>query len=81
MNNVFFENLALTNNGEKVYAIPGVEASVAPYYTKGQSDYYSIINLRNTNKGYTYALSALLENISTLVWTCLHLTPLDMQNQ
>ena len=22
MNNVFFENLALTNNGEKVYAIP-----------------------------------------------------------
>lgn len=61
MNNVFFENLALTNNGEKVYAIPGVDASVAPYYTKGQSDYYSIINLRNTNKGYTYALSALLE--------------------
>ena len=53
--------MALTNNGEKVYAIPGVEASVAPYYTKGQSDYYSIINLRNTNKGYTYALSALLE--------------------
>lgn len=61
MNNVFFENLALTNNGEKVYAVPGVEASAAPYYTKAKSDYYSIVNLRNTNKGYTYALSALLE--------------------
>lgn len=61
MNNVFFENLALTNNGEKSYVIPGVEASAAPFYSKGKSDYYSIINLRNTNKGYTYALSALLE--------------------
>lgn len=61
MNNVFFENLALTNKGEKVYAIPGVEASAAPYYSKAKSDYYSIINLRNTNKGYTYALSAMLE--------------------
>lgn len=61
MNNVFFENLALTNNGEKSYVIPGVEASAAPFYSKGKSDYYSIINLKNTNKGYTYALSALLE--------------------
>ena len=61
MNNVFFENLALTNNGEKVYAIPGVEASAAPRYSKEKSDYWTIINLRNTNKGYTYALSALLE--------------------
>lgn len=61
MNNVFFENLALSNNGEKVYAVPGVEASAAPFYSKNKSDYYSIVNLRNTNKGYTYALSALLE--------------------
>lgn len=61
MNNVFFENLALTNNGEKVYAVPGVEASAAPFYSRGKSDYYSIINLKNTNKGYTYALSAMLE--------------------
>ena len=61
MNNVFFENLALSNNGEKVYAVPGVEASAAPFYSKNKSDYYSIVNLRNTNKGYTYALSAMLE--------------------
>ena len=61
MNNVFFENLALTNSGEKVYAIPGVEASSAPLYSNAKSDYYSIINLKNTNKGYTYAISAMLE--------------------
>lgn len=61
MNNVFFENLAAVNTGEKVYAIPGVEASAAPKYCNTKSAYYSIINLRNTNKGYTYALSALLE--------------------
>ena len=61
MNNVFFENLAAVNTGEKVYAIPGVEASAAPKYSNTKSSYYSIINLQNTNKGYTYALSALLE--------------------
>lgn len=61
LNNVFFENLALTNEGNKVYAVKGVEASSAPYYTNNYSDYYSIINLKNTNEGYTYSLSAMLE--------------------
>ena len=61
MNNVFFENLAISNSGDKVYAVPGVEASSAPYYSTASSDYYSIVHLRNTNKGYTYALSAMLE--------------------
>lgn len=61
MNNVFFENLCTeTTDGEKVYAIPGVEASAAPFYSKTRSNYYSIVNLRNTNKGYTYAFSASL---------------------
>lgn len=60
MNNVFFENLALQNDG-KVYAVPGVEASASPHYSLGKSNYYSIVNLRNTNKGYTYAISAMLE--------------------
>ena len=60
MNNVFFENLALVENGQ-VYAVPGVEASASPAYKVQAGDYYSIINLKNTNKGYSYALSALLE--------------------
>ncbi|HJC95166.1 MAG TPA: TonB-dependent receptor, partial [Candidatus Phocaeicola gallinarum] len=38
-----------------------VEASSAPFYSNEKSDYYSIINLKNTNKGYTYAISAMLE--------------------
>ncbi len=57
MNNVLFENLALTQDGE-VYAIEGVEASAMPYYTNETGAYNTIINLTNTNKGYTYALSA-----------------------
>lgn len=33
LNQAYFENLALVNKGS-VYAVPGVEASVAPYYEK-----------------------------------------------
>lgn len=62
LNNVFFENLALTNaDGAKVYAVPGVEASAAPYYSVRKGSYSSIINLKNTNKGYSYALTATLQ--------------------
>lgn len=60
LHNVFFENLAITRSGT-VYSVPGVEASSAPYYSFASGDYNSIINLKNTNKGYTYALSAMLE--------------------
>lgn len=65
LNNVFFENLALTETS-KVYAVEGVEASAAPYFSINSGDYYSIINLKNTNKGYTYSLSAKLEQ--SLKW-------------
>ena len=60
LNNVFFENLALNRTGT-TYAIPGVEASAAPYYSINKGNYNSIINLRNTNKGYTYAITAQLQ--------------------
>lgn len=60
LNNVFFENLALTKKGN-VYAIPGVENSAVPYYSTEKSDYYSIINLKNTNEGYSYNFSVMLE--------------------
>ena len=61
LNNVFFENLALTNDGTSYAVSPEVPASAAPRYTTVRSDYYSIINLKNTNKGYTYAISAQLQ--------------------
>lgn len=60
LNNVFFENLAITSN-ENIYAVPGVAASATPYYNIESSAYYSIVNLKNTSKGYTYAVSAMLE--------------------
>lgn len=63
LNNVFFENLAYKDNGEKVYAVPGVEASAVTSYSKIEKSlpYYSIINLRNTNKGYSYNVSVKAE--------------------
>ena len=50
----------MTKVGE-VYAVPGVNASAAPFYSNASSAYANIINLKNTNKGYSYALSAQLE--------------------
>ncbi len=60
LNNVFFKNLAISSNS-KVYAVDGVKASAAPYYTIDSGDYYAIVALDNTNKGYTYNLTGKLE--------------------
>ena len=60
LNNVFFENLAI-NESNKVYAVEGVDASAAPYFSINSGDYYSIINLKNTNNGYTFSLSGKVE--------------------
>lgn len=64
LNNVFFKNLAITSNNV-VYGVNAEAAksnpdAVAPYYTINK-DYYAIVDLANTNKGYTYSLSAKVE--------------------
>lgn len=61
LNNVFFKNLALTGTGS-VYGVNAAVAdnnpsSVASYYTVDNT-YQAVIALDNTNKGYTYSLSA-----------------------
>ncbi len=62
MNNVWFENLALKDNGKKVFAVSADDAnSATTYYGTDAGSYSSIINLKNTSKGYTYALSTKLE--------------------
>lgn len=58
-NAMYFENLALTQSA-KVYAVPGVEASAAPYYSV-DNRFYSVINTKNSNDGYSYQLSAQLQ--------------------
>ena len=63
LNNVFFRNLALSTNSN-VYAVNADVAasnpnSVSSYYGVDKS-YYAIIALENTNMGYTYSLSAML---------------------
>ncbi|MDR3651917.1 MAG: TonB-dependent receptor [Paludibacter sp.] len=62
MNNVLFQNLALTDNGKKVYAVSTDDAnSATTYFSRNAGSYYAIINLKNTNKGYTYSLSSKFE--------------------
>lgn len=58
-NNIYFRNVALKETA-KIYAVPGVDASIAPYFSSDGS-YASIINTENTNKGYSYNISAILE--------------------
>jgi len=62
LNNVWFENLALVDGGKKVYAVSAdVANSATTYYSVPANSYNAIINLKNTNKGYTYSLSGKLE--------------------
>lgn len=62
LNNVWFENLALIDNGKKVYAVSADdEKSATTYFSTNAGSYYAIVNLGNTNKGYTYSLSAKFE--------------------
>ncbi|WP_068704655.1 TonB-dependent receptor [Paludibacter jiangxiensis] len=62
LNNVWFENLALVDNGKKVYAVSAdVPNSATNYFATNAGSYYAIINLKNTNKGYSYSLSGKLE--------------------
>lgn len=61
LNSVWFENLALVDNGKKVYAVENSENSATTYYSSTPGSYSSIINMTNTNKGYSYSFSAQLE--------------------
>lgn len=62
INNVFFENKSLVDNGKSVEIIKGVKNSSMTLYDNAYSKKYnSIINLKNINKGYSYNVSATLE--------------------
>ncbi|MBO4870679.1 MAG: TonB-dependent receptor [Muribaculaceae bacterium] len=58
-NQAYFKNLALSQTGS-TYAVEGVEASAAPFFTVDRQ-YYSVISTENTDKGYTYSVSATVE--------------------
>ena len=61
LNNVFFKNLAITSNNVVYPVSKEIDTPTAPYYTIDSGKYYAIVALGNTNKGYTYSLSAKLE--------------------
>lgn len=61
LNNVFFKNLALSDEGNVVYGVNSSVAAENPaaqavYYATNK-DYYAVVALENTNMGYTYSLS------------------------
>jgi len=61
---VYFKNLAVNYKGFKTYAVSQSAATVRnvmPCYSTISSDYSTIVALANTNKGYTYSLSAQLQ--------------------
>ncbi|MBQ5461309.1 MAG: TonB-dependent receptor, partial [Bacteroidaceae bacterium] len=61
-NNIWYENLALVDNGEKVYAVSAdFPRSATTYYSRDLGSYNSIIRMKNTNRGHSYSLSAKLE--------------------
>lgn len=63
LNNVYFENMALTDTGVRTYAVSAEAAgghNVATYYT-ADGTYDTVIALGNTDKGYSYPFSGQLE--------------------
>jgi len=75
LNNVFFQNLAVKESGNYVYGASAESAynadgtintdKAAPYYTSFPSgdgkSYSAIVALGNTNKGYSYSVSAQIQ--------------------
>lgn len=64
INNVYFKNLAIESNS-KVYAVNSAVAASNPnaetkYYSVDRQ-YYAIVDLANTNKGYSYSLSLMAQ--------------------
>lgn len=62
LNNVFFKNLALTD-AHVVYGVNeemANEKNVIPYYSVDNT-YQAVVDLQNTNKGYSYSLSGKIE--------------------
>ncbi|MBQ8837985.1 MAG: TonB-dependent receptor [Bacteroidales bacterium] len=65
-NNVFFTNLALSDEGGKAFAVSPAVAeqnpnSVITRYTQLSSNYSDIYALQNTDKGYSYSLSGQIQ--------------------
>ncbi len=61
LNNIWFQNLAINDNGVTIFAVPGFANSAIPYYSFDTGGYNSVVNMTNTNKGYSYQLTARVE--------------------
>ncbi len=60
LNNVSFNNVAYEDKGATFNPVSFDSDVTAPRYSQIDSNYENAINLENTNKGYTYDLSAMV---------------------
>ena len=61
LNNIFVENLAAENRGERLFVGgDGSEASTV-YYTSTTKDYSAVYRLSNTQKGYSWSATARIQ--------------------
>ncbi len=60
LNNVAFVNVAYEDNGSTFNPVSADSDVSTVNYSQIDSDYNTVISLQNTNKGYTYDLSAML---------------------
>ncbi|MBP3482477.1 MAG: TonB-dependent receptor [Alistipes sp.] len=60
INNAVFENLTLSDDGQRIYAVDKASASAAntSIYYKADKSYSSIYYTTNTDRGYSYSVTA-----------------------
>ncbi len=63
INNAAFSNLTISDQGNRIYAVDAAsanEANTATYYT-ADKNYSAVYYMTNTDKGYSYSISAAVE--------------------
>ena len=61
LNNIFVENLAAEDNGQRLFVGGENSRSSATYYNSTTKDYSAVYRLSNTQKGYSWSATARVE--------------------
>ena len=61
LNNIFVENLAAEDNGQRLFVGGEGSRSSATYYNSTTKDYSAVYRLSNTQKGYSWSATARVE--------------------
>ena len=61
LNNIYIENLAAEDNGQRLYVGGEDSTSSATYYNAKTSEYSAVYRLSNTQRGYSWSTTARIE--------------------